>query len=472
MTNRAGARWTGSRVRSVAFDVALAAILVVVTFWHLLPSVTSTPFHRDEARWVHRISYLSMWQEPFGDHWQDEGYDVGTGSWDEYYRMRAQPPLAPYVLGIGHLLQGRDLQTNGYWIMDFDEAWNTEQGNMPTVDDLHTARRTNIGVAALTAIVVYLLGKRLTNRVGGVIGALVLIFHPLVHDTSTRAMSDPTFMLTIALAALAAARFAERPTWVRAGLLGVALGLGGAAKLSPLALGAAFVLIALLVFARRLVPLWMAKSRPSSRFAWQLLSVPLISVATFVLSYPYLWPHPIRNTYRLFAFRADSFALQISAFPQTEVTGFSNLVQRLDDELGRRLSLTRWISRQIESGLGWTLPDSWNIERLDIVLALIGCLLIVGLVLRQGIFGPRAMIAVVLFGQTAIILAAMDVQFARYLLPIVLAMAVCIGSVGGVSWNALGWVRARFAPARDSATAHPVRPLQPTHDAAPSNSMD
>lgn len=461
-------RWNPRALRPVALDAAICAGLILVTFWHLLPFVETTPFDRDEARWVHRISYLSMWRDPFGDHWQDEGYDVGTGSFDERYRMRAQPPFAPYVLGLGHLLQGRDLQTNGYWVMDRDEEWNAEQGNMPTTDDLHTARRTNVGVAALTAVVVYLLGQRLTNRFGGAIGALVLIFHPLVRDTSTRAMSDPTFMLMIALAALAAARFAERPTWLRAAILGVTLGLGGATKLSPLALSLVFVGLALLAFLIH----GARKDRVLAGLGWILLSVPVFSAVALVLAYPYLWPHPIRNTHRLFAFRTRSFELQIAAFPQTEVTGPSDLVSRLDNELGDWLSLTRWINREILTEIGWSVPDSWHIGRLDLAVAIMGAAIIAVLVLRQGVFGPRALIAGVLFGQTAIILAAMNVQFARYLLPIVLTMAVCIGVVGGVSWDAVRQLRPRSVPARETPSPVTGPISNPSPEPVPGSSMD
>ncbi len=87
-------------------DVGLVSGLVVFTLWLLLPRVDTTPFHRDEARWVHRVYMLREWRDPFGPRWQDDGYPRGMNSLDERYRMRSQPPFAPYVFGLGLLLQG------------------------------------------------------------------------------------------------------------------------------------------------------------------------------------------------------------------------------------------------------------------------------------------------------------------------------------------------------------------------------
>ncbi|MDQ3514434.1 MAG: glycosyltransferase family 39 protein, partial [Chloroflexota bacterium] len=213
-------------------DVALAVLLAAVTFWHLLPAARTTPFHRDEARWVHRASYLRLWADPLGPSWQDEGYEIRFDSFDERYRMRAQPPVAPYVFGLGLLLQGRDLATNGYYIMDRDEVWNDARDNLPDPADLLAARRANVAVGAVMVVAVFAMARRLAGRVAGVAGGLLLAFHPLLLDTTTRVWSDPTMVAAVALAGVAAYRLADRPAWPRAVVLGILLGLGAGAKLS------------------------------------------------------------------------------------------------------------------------------------------------------------------------------------------------------------------------------------------------
>lgn len=225
---RLGVPWRPATSRAPGqWDALIALVLFGFTLWRLLPAAETTPFHRDEARWVHRVYLLHEWADPFGPRWQDEGYPEGGRSWDERYRMRDQPPLAPYVFALGLLAQGRDLQTNGFWDMDRDDAWNVAAGNLPSPGDLAAARRTNVAVAALIVVAAYLLGRRLAGRVAGVAGALLLALHPLLLYTATRAWTDPTMALCVALAAVAAYRLADRPSWPRALVLGALLGLGG-----------------------------------------------------------------------------------------------------------------------------------------------------------------------------------------------------------------------------------------------------
>ncbi len=121
------------------------------TFLYLGQYVERTLFHRDEARWIHRVYYLNLWRDSLGPRWQDEGYEATYGSWDEFRRMRDQPPMASYLLGLGMLIQGRDLDVNGFWNLERDEAWKVAQGHMPGRADLIAARRTNVALAALTA---------------------------------------------------------------------------------------------------------------------------------------------------------------------------------------------------------------------------------------------------------------------------------------------------------------------------------
>jgi Dolichyl-phosphate-mannose-protein mannosyltransferase len=214
-------------------DLAVACGLFALAFWHVLSAIDATSFHRDEARWIHRAAYLLALADPLGQQWIEEGLYPGS-SLDERFPLRAQPPLGAYLMGLGLLVQGRDLTTNGFWNMDRDDAWNRTHGNVPAPEDLLAGRRTNAVVAALTVVAVYFIGTCLTNRVGGLVAALVLLPHPLLISAASIAGADPLLILLVALAALAAYRLAERPTWERALLLGGVLGLGGATKLSPL----------------------------------------------------------------------------------------------------------------------------------------------------------------------------------------------------------------------------------------------
>lgn len=414
-----------------ARSVGIAVVLFAITLWHLLPGVATTPFHRDEARWVHRVYYLKEWRHPLSERWQDDGYPFGTGSWDERFRMRGQPPLAPYLFGIGLLLQGRDLTTNGFWNMDRDPEWNVAHGNMPDAADLRAARRTNVAIAGLIVVLVYLLGSNLTNRAGGLAGGLLLAFHPLLADTATRAWSDPTLALCLALAALAAFRLGDHPSWPRAVLLGVALGFGGAAKLSPLLLAVGLAGVGLLLV------LWAIRRRPRGnptsrlpRLGLMLLTQPFLAWATFVAAYPYLWPDPLGQTRRLLRFRADSFTSQGIAWPNAAVETRTEAIDRV----------WRLMTAESASTGGWLatrLGIVSDVRYLDVLMALSGSLMLAWLVWRRGVASGTGIAALLLGGQVALTIVAMRIDYARYHLPIVLTTAVGAGVLIGVVWEAL-----------------------------------
>jgi hypothetical protein len=414
-------------------DLLIGGALFALAFWHVMGAAATRPFHRDEARWVHRASYLAALADPLGPLWIEEGRYPGS-SLDERFPLRAQPPLGGYVMGLGLLLQGRDLETNGFWNMDRDDAWNEAHGNMPEAADLTAARRTAAAVATLTVVVVYLLGTRLTNRVGGVAGALVLLVHPLHVSTASIAGSDSLLVLLLALAALAAVRLAERPSWGRALLLGVLLGLGGAAKLSPLLLALPLAALG----AWLLLDAWRHRSSSGGnwrrdRLVWQLLAIAPIAFATFVAVYPYLWRAPLEHTRDLFAFRALSMELQSGIWANVSVDSRAEALQRVGTKLGADFSASGWAAARIGERLG--LEWRGQARGLDLVLALAGGVVLVGLAVRNGARGGHALASVVLGGAVAITVLGMRADFPRYHLPIVLAAAVGIGVLAGCGWT-------------------------------------
>jgi hypothetical protein len=463
-----GARVLDQRGREGrTLDLVLAIIVFAIALWQVLPGVTTTPFHRDEARWIYRVQLIKDWRHPLSDKWQDDGYPTGTGSLDERTRMRGQPPFASYLFGLGLLIQGQDLTTNGFWVMDQDDAWNNAQGNMPSAADLRAARRTNVVLAALTVVAVYFIGKRLTNRAGGVIGALALAIHPLLFDVATRAWADTTLIFLLAIAAIAAYRLADHPTWERALLLGALIGFGGATKLSPLLLAVPLAVYGLIPIVYRQL-IWSAPTLdpPSNRLEWKLVAQPVIAYAFFVLSYPYLWPHPIDHTYTLFKFRSDSFKIQAAAFPQAKVLGLTDAFRRVGDELGHRFSSARHLASALQDSTGITIPSGWHVEYLDLAVAVIGLELLIAVILLRDFRIAPILAATIFGGEGVLVVLTMGVEYARYLMPVLLALVIGIGVAGGLAWSGLrvlftSWsARAREA----SSSTNP----EPTGDPAPS----
>lgn len=388
----------------------IATLLFLVAMWQFLPTIDEREFHRDEARWIHRAEYLRELVYPFGDYWDEATWSDGD-SMDARNRLRAQPPMGSYLMGVGFLLQGQPLPDIGYWNMDYDDAWNANQGNMPTDEMLTVARRTTATLSALTVVMIFLIGTRLTTITGATIGAIYLAVHPLTRYLSTFAGSDAALVFFIALATLSAARLAEKPTWLRAVLLGIAIGCGGATKLSPL--GIAFALASLgavLLVARR-------KESPGT-LAKFLLLTPIIAGITFVLAYPYLWRHPIENSLHLLRYRSLSFDIQGTLWQQVAVETRMEAVQRI----WQRFSSAEW--SVLGRFFGWGAP----VENL---LVLAGITILGWLVYRRGLASSTAIIAVTMGAAAAITIMGLQVDWARYQFPTLLAMALGIGIVAG-----------------------------------------
>jgi 4-amino-4-deoxy-L-arabinose transferase-like glycosyltransferase len=383
-----------------------------------LGAVATTEFHRDEARWTHRARFLGELRHPTGPYWQESELMLG------------QPPLGSYLMGVGLVLQGRDLDTNGFYNFHHNLAWNQRHGNTPDEADLAAARRTNSVVGALIAASVYLIASWLLNPAAGIAAALLFIPHPLSIYLSSLAGSDALVTLTVAWAVLVAMALATRPTWPRAILLGLLLGLGGSAKLSPLALTFPLAAAGLVL----LLHGWRSRSAAAAYDAalgWRLLVQPAIAGATFVASYPYLWPDPIGRTLALFRFRAAEMHNQGAIWPELKVNGPIDALGRIGNWLGEVDSVTGHAIGAVARLFGLT----WQPLGGDLMLAIIGALILLVLAIQRGLGSPWGMAALLLGGQVALVVVGMRADFSRYLLPVLMANAICGGLAAGAAWN-------------------------------------
>lgn len=388
-----------------------------------------TGFNPDESRWISRAHFVRDLFDPFGPTWADS------------YTTRGQPPFGSYVTGLGLLGQGRDLDTNGAWVFHWPGTYGWERnivaGNMPSADDLAAARRTSAGLVGLTAATLFAIGRRISTRAGAAAGALWFAVHPFSGYVGSLATSDAVLGLLVALAALAGAALAARPSWPRAALLGGLLGLGASAKLSPFfvslplaTLGAA-LLIAAAIRARRV---------PSPRrdpLPWALIALPLVAAATFVASYPYLWPDPIGRTGNLFAFRIREMAQQSADWPVMAVPTRGEALRRVGVNFDERFSILGGLAAA--AGLRGRPPA------IELLLAVAGGVVLLGLAVARGGRSPTALVLLVLGGQVAVTVVGMRSEFDRYHVPMMLLGATAIGGVVGETLPRLGRLQ---APAR------------------------
>ncbi|MFN8675610.1 MAG: phospholipid carrier-dependent glycosyltransferase [Thermomicrobiales bacterium] len=205
-----------------------SAVMAIFLFSFLLSrsSAQLPDFNPDESRWISRAHYLADLADPFGP------------TWDDQYMTRGQPPFGSYVTGAGLLLHGRDLATNPAW--DFSLTWeeNLAAGNKPIPADLQAARSMSALLTATTAVVLIGIARVYVPFAWALLAGAIFALHPFSRYIGALATADAAFGLLIALAALALSRFARDRRWLWAAATGVLLGLGGATKLSPLAVAA------------------------------------------------------------------------------------------------------------------------------------------------------------------------------------------------------------------------------------------
>lgn len=417
--------------RQIAPDIVIALLLIGTSFSINMQQVELTPGDRDETRWINRAYYAADLADPFGPTWQDYIITVG------------QPPLGSIAIGTGMALQGQDLRAAGVWDYQYDKKWFEATGGYPTQDALHAARRTNAAIGALSTGAAYVLGRLLTNRIGGIAAGVFLAWHPLHIVLSTQALSDQTFALLLLLALIAAWKFAEKPTWARAIVFGILLGLGGATKLTPLLLAPPLVVFGI-------VRLWFDRSETGRRAGWMLISQPFIAFAAFVAIYPWLWPNPIERTWRLFSFRSGEMDAQTSAWPNALTEGPLDALSRF----GYKLTYTHSTSQKALQHLyDWAGIDRIAVG-IDVVLAAAGVVILLWIVAQSGLWSPHALVGCLLLGELALLAIGMKADFYRYHLPVVMIVSAGVAVSVGTAWNAiLHLVRQRHEAASPSIQA-------------------
>ncbi|MEA2515765.1 MAG: hypothetical protein QOJ59_5254, partial [Thermomicrobiales bacterium] len=452
-------RPAGSRSALVGM---LALLVFGVALWQNLSAVADSPFHPDESRWLNRSVYLRDVLQPTSEIWEDR------------YLTRGQPPMGSYVTGLGLFLQGHDLASNGPWDFHYgNEAattWNAVKGNMPAPADLIAARRTSAVVGALTCVVVFLIVTSLIHWVGGLVGALFLAFHPLQLYLASLAVSDAVFTLFVAVATLAAISLAGKPSWPRAITLGVILGLGTSTKLSPVFAAIALAGLGGILLAdgplRRLPvagTLWGRVMRGgtdrNARLGWMLLTMPAIAFATFVVSYPYLWPDPIGRTQTLLDFRQQEMENQARIWPDSAIESRAEAIQRTWHNLEHTYST----SGRVIATAGRAFGRDWAGLGVDIPLALAGLALFASLTAIRG-FPTRQLLALAVVGaQSAVILAKLRIDFNRYYLPFVFVCALGVGFLAGQVWI---WAQRALSHRHARAELHSPRTVPLRHGLA------
>ena len=416
------------RVR-LRLDIVLPLVLLVLSLVQNLGQVDVSPFHRDEARWIGRAHFLEKAFDPF------------SATWNDFYLTSTQPPFGSYVMGLGLVLQGRDLTTNTIWDFNFSQEWNEQTGAMPEPGDLNAGRRMNALLGALITLTVYFIGRQLSNRVGATIGALFIALHPLQILLASQALSDITLTLLLALLFMAAIRLARYPTWTNVIIVSALIGMGGSAKLAPLLLSLPLAGLGAFLLARSRFPKFTDSPGKDRALGFRLLPIPVLSCIFFIASYPYLWVDPIRRSYEMFSFRADEMQSQGTIWPGLAVDTPLDALARIGTRLGETSTTSGRLSTAFLHLIGiegHAIPTG-----LDFLPAIAGIVILGALVIKHGLRSTYALISLLMVSEVGAIAFGMKADFNRYHLPIVLIMSICIAVSASALWSLLarfnGW---------------------------------
>lgn len=438
---RQAAHSSSSAWRARGLTMAMAVILFAIALAINLSHIETTELHPDETRWINRAYYIREFTDPYSKYWQD------------YYITRGQPPGGSYLMGLGLWLQGQPLDSNGVWDFHFSAEWNEMAGAVPEHDILMAGRRTNAVVGALVVVMVFLAASMLVNRVGGFLAALFLAYHPLHITLSTQALSDELLALSLGVTFVAAFRYGKTRAVGWAMLLGIALGIGGATKLAPLALSfvvAGYGLVWLAYMVKRQGRSAIRWSR--GRYGYLLMLQPAVAGFVFVAMYPFLWPNPISRSLALLDFRRQEMASQARIWPWARVDNPKDAFMRYGEQLDGAYSTTKHIQESLLERMGISIA---NPVGLDFIAIAIGAILLTRIVINRGLWSPHALTALVMAAEVAAVTVGLGVDFYRYYLPVLLVNSILVGVTFGEGWR---WIRQawlqRSVPAHAAASTH------------------
>jgi hypothetical protein len=295
------------RLLSEALPLLLVLLAAGLVFSSSMPRV---PFFGDESRYIYNTRYF--------DYLVLER-DLTRSEWGDNYWTHNHPKLTLYLLGAWLRAAGYHQENSPLpydWAKRPDA--NRAEGRVADRPLLLTARSLMVALAVATLGLLYLLGRLLAGRIGGLVAASLALASPLIRQMLVRLHSDVPLVLFVLLALLVAllgvrqSRRGElRLGWALA--LGFTLGLALSSKLtaalSLFAVGLWGVLVSVLAAYRQAGPL---AARLAT--AWQVgrgwaLAL-LVAVGLFVLSDPHLYENPILHTWHLLEHRRTEMDIQ------------------------------------------------------------------------------------------------------------------------------------------------------------------
>lgn len=406
----------------------LYSLLGILYLGFLLGTLSSVPFHPDEATYIYMSRDLDriLAGGPVSICWNP------TRPTDPLQAERERDaPLTRYTIGIARTLAGISATTSN-WIWSADWTQNLLQGGVPSAALLLVARLPQALLLFLTVLLMARLGWHLGGEVGAVSAAALMALNSQILLHTRRAMSEGAMVFGMVLVMVIVLEQQERigPLFRRVIfplLAGVALAIAASAKYSGLLV--ALPALAGMFLGDRDAPLRKTVLWGTARSGVMALGFLLV----FLLINPVYWCHPLATLSAAIAQRQtllaaqvnalrmaapglvlDSFPLRLLAVPYQLFIAplafwdISNYAQAT--AAAEHTYLSSPINTLTSGGI---LPLAWC------ALSLIGLALVIARGLRRGADGSLRLLGVWFLSVFAGILAGVPILWQRYYLPLI-----------------------------------------------------
>jgi len=290
----------------------LDSLLIGALMLYIMAGMTLAPFHGDESSTIYmsRDWYTLAWLHNPSALFYRNPPDPRIAT-DQQLRL-VNGPLAYYTTGLAWSLAGMTVSdVNNQWLWGADWNYNRDNGHIPGDKLLFVARLSSTLLTALSAAVVFAIGRRLAGRQVGWASAFVYATLPMVLLNGRRAMFEGAFMLMIALVlwvGMIAAQKRERLRWWL--LLGLVSGLAITSKHTAL-------LIVIPVFGTLLL---MGRLRQLGHL---LIALAMIGFVFLILN-PAWWSAPLDVPREVLRLRQELLNGQVEHYG-----GYANVGDRL-----------------------------------------------------------------------------------------------------------------------------------------------
>lgn len=434
---RAARRW--------AIRAVLTAGVIAATFWVFHEPVRTEPFMGDETDWISSGNYyttLLLRGDFRHEAWVANHLGI-VGNFNQN--------LGKVLLGLGVRWhpQRQPGDTEYLALYDWGQPFevNRALGQVPPPDLLLRARESEIVFVAGCAVLLFLAGTLIAGEIGGVLAAAAMLGSRTIQQILALAVTDSyyNFFFLIGLLASVGLIRAEktRPFVGYSALVGLAAGLACSVKITGLPVLAFY-------YCLLLPPIWVARGFTLRTAVYGPLAALFTALFTVYLLNPFFWPF---ESPRMLLEFPNLYVRTRQAFGSVppEALGWGTPPERMK-LIHERLFLSDYRSIKLE-------PIAFAIG-----LLICGGQLVWGLRKRE--VNLLGLVFVYFVAQYIFVVALVQFNFARYLLPVMLSMKLlaAVGLAMPVYWL---WKRLRGQTTPESETEARVPPA--TEEATPAS---